>query len=53
MEAAAGAPLDADAAGVMDVLCAELAPAQAARIGSRLLKVDRAVLYAMALEQER
>lgn len=51
MEAAAGAPLDADAAEVMDVLCAELSPAQAARIGSRLLKIDRSLLYAMALER--
>ena len=51
MEGAAGAPLDADAAAVMDVLCAELAPAQAARIGSRLLKLDRSLLYAMALER--
>ena len=47
-----GAPLDADAARVMEVLCAELPPAQAARIGARLLKVDRSLLYAMALERQ-
>jgi 16S rRNA (cytidine1402-2'-O)-methyltransferase len=51
MEAAAGAGLDADAAEVMEILCAELAPAQAARLGSRLLKMDRSVLYRIALEQ--
>ncbi|NIP13627.1 MAG: 16S rRNA (cytidine(1402)-2'-O)-methyltransferase [Pseudomonadales bacterium] len=51
MEAAAGSGLEADAAEVMEILCSELAPAQAARIGARLLKADRAALYKMALER--
>ena len=51
MEAATGAGLDSDAAEVMEILCAELAPAQAARLGARLLRMDRSLLYRMALEK--
>lgn len=45
VEAARSGPVNLDAARTMEVLGAELPPAQAARIGARLLGLGRAELY--------
>ncbi len=44
---------EADVAGLMNVLCAELPPAQAARIAARITKRPRSELYDYAVKLPR
>ena len=44
---------EADVAGLMSVLCAELPPAQAARIAARITKRPRSELYDYAVKMPR
>jgi 16S rRNA (cytidine1402-2'-O)-methyltransferase len=53
LEAAAAAGLDIAAERAMEILCKELPPAQAARIGAQLLGMDRSALYEVALKQRK
>lgn len=53
LEGRAGARATADARHTMRVLCREMAPAQAARVGAELLGLKKSELYELALTLKR